>query len=664
LNRLVVTVALALIAASAHAACVTPVLTQQTPFAVGTDPRHLVLEDFNKDGKPDLATPQTTSGAGFLFQLGNGDGTFAPAVEYGNGDFTLRLQAADFNGDGWLDILSVNNGEFANHLTVNLNDQNGGFVDEPIVVYTLAQPIKAHVGDANSDGKLDVVVTSFGAQAVRVHYGNGDGTFAQTTTTITIPQYQVTDAALGDMNADQRTDVVVYRQSNTPGTPGEVAIYHRLADGNYSTTPELHPFQSASTGSLWLRDLNGDGDLDIIATTSYGFIRVFNRNDNGTFRPDNYNISNYSLTMGDIAYGDVTEDGLGDLVFGPDNTPVLVVYPGLQDGWFRDPPSVIDVTPEQNRQFPGMGIGDINSDGRPDVVALSMSEAKVYPFLSNCVPQFTSTALTTSPNPSIANDPVQLVATVSTRGGTAQPTGTVSFYEGDVLLGTSPLSGSVATLTITPGVGSHGYRAVYNGDSTFAVSGTSDYVHVVQLPPFGTPAGFMAFGDSATGQVQMGWQPMHGVTHYEISRMSGGTWTVVGTTAENVFFDSIGTGNSAFYRVRAFNAEGAASGYAVAASTMAASFPQPGSIIGAADITALRAIINSLRAAAGLTPFSFTDPSLTGVPIKALHITQLRTAFEPAAMAAGLPAPAWSRPIVPGLTVLANDLLEVHAKVR
>jgi hypothetical protein len=45
-----------------------------------------------------------------------------------------------------------------------------------------------------------------------------------------------------------------------------------------------------------------------------------------------------------------------------------------------------------------------------------------------------------------------------------------------------------------------------------------------------------------------------------------------------------------------------------------------------------------MRAAAGLAPQSFTDPSLTGVAIKAAHVTQLRTALDAARTTIGLPA--------------------------
>ncbi len=78
----------------------------------------------------------------------------------------------------------------------------------------------------------------------------------------------------------------------------------------------------------------------------------------------------------------------------------------------------------------------------------------------------TSVTLTASPNPSYYTQSVTFKATVST--GTGSLTGTVSFYDGGVQIGTSvTVSGDVANLPIsTLSVGSHTITAIYNGDKT------------------------------------------------------------------------------------------------------------------------------------------------------------------------------------------------------
>jgi hypothetical protein len=83
----------------------------------------------------------------------------------------------------------------------------------------------------------------------------------------------------------------------------------------------------------------------------------------------------------------------------------------------------------------------------------------------------TTTALASSLNPSRSGQPVTFTATV-TPSGSGTPTGTVTFFDGKVMLGTSGLSsGGTATFTTSSlAVGNHLIFARYNGDSNFNAS--------------------------------------------------------------------------------------------------------------------------------------------------------------------------------------------------
>ncbi|HEX3069491.1 MAG TPA: hypothetical protein VHX14_13050, partial [Thermoanaerobaculia bacterium] len=88
-------------------------------------------------------------------------------------------------------------------------------------------------------------------------------------------------------------------------------------------------------------------------------------------------------------------------------------------------------------------------------------------------------------------------------------------------------------------------------------------------------------------------------------------------------------------------------------------------IIKAVHITELRTAVNAVRAAAGLSPTTFTDASLSGTRPKALHVTELRSALDAARAAIGLSALVYTDPgLAAGGIVKAAHYRELRAGVK
>ena len=92
--------------------------------------------------------------------MGNGNGTFNPAVSYpaGNG-IASSVAEADVNGDGRPDLV-VTTWSFSptNPGSVGVLLGNGDGTFKPVVTYPAGGPQAAAIADVNGDGKPDVLV--------------------------------------------------------------------------------------------------------------------------------------------------------------------------------------------------------------------------------------------------------------------------------------------------------------------------------------------------------------------------------------------------------------------------------------------------------------------------------------------------------------------------
>ncbi len=257
-------------------------------YAVGYDPAALVAGDFNGDGKLDLVVthqdcPSGSKCAGKISVLvGNGDGTFQAYVDYPTDVSPSAIVAADFNGDGKLDVAAVTAAGF----DILLGNGDGSF-QTPISSNPGLNMTGVSVGDFNSDGKLDLAVTNYcsptncGSPAIDLLLGNGDGTF-QSPSAVSVPDAPLAIAA-GDFNKDGILDIVVIGcPDSNCAEEGSVNILlgeggGKFSLGSYSAVVNHQP-SNAVVG-----DFNGDGNLDF-ALGGNGKFSVFFGNGDGTFR--------------------------------------------------------------------------------------------------------------------------------------------------------------------------------------------------------------------------------------------------------------------------------------------------------------------------------------------------------------------------------------------
>jgi hypothetical protein len=236
-----------------------------------SSPASVTSADLDGDGDIDLATANYSANNVSVL-LNNGDGTYAPKVDYPTGLFAFSVTSADLDGDGDIDLATANYN--ANNVSVLLNNGDGTYA--PKVDYpTGTRPISVTSADFDGDGDIDLAVANNGSNNVSVLLNNGDGTYAPRVNYPAGSQPQSVTSA--DFDGDIDIDLAVANSGSN-----NVSVLLNNGDGTYA--PRVNYPAGSSPHSVTSADFDGDGDIDL-ATANYSAnnVSVLLNNGNGTF---------------------------------------------------------------------------------------------------------------------------------------------------------------------------------------------------------------------------------------------------------------------------------------------------------------------------------------------------------------------------------------------
>ncbi|SRX75461.1 T9SS type A sorting domain-containing protein [Aequorivita antarctica] len=273
----------------------------------------------------------------FLFIYFNGYSQFgAQRIISTEADGSRIICAADVDGDGNIDILSAN--KFGENLTWYKNLDGIGNFGVQNIIAALGDAIHVHAADLDGDGDMDVLAVSYFYDMV-VWYENLDGlgsfSAAKIISNIADGAYRVIAA---DIDGDGDKDVL--SGSDNSG----IAWYENTdGNGNFGPTRVINAF-APNARSIATADIDGDGDMDVVGSTS-GSVTVAwyeNLDGLGSFGPQQ-TITTNGLSVEPIFTIDIDGDGDIDVIAATGGADKVAWYENLDGlGNFGNENIIID----------------------------------------------------------------------------------------------------------------------------------------------------------------------------------------------------------------------------------------------------------------------------------------------------------------------------------
>lgn len=332
--------------------------------------RFLLEVDLNGDELPDLVVSRvlrTMSSEVAIFRR-RLDGSLPQSADEVILDGGFELAAGDLNSDGRVDLALGQNGSVAIYLQDAQGAfQSGGFVPSTRFQGTTNSGGSVAIADVNGDQRDDIVTNDSGNGEVLFYFQDSQGQFGSSPSDF----FQVTNSPgavrLADFNDDDLVDVAVL--GSAPGATTQTFVYIRpSASSSFPTTPQFTADHGSFPGEIAVGDLTGDGVSDLVFSNRDG-LEVFQTNGADSMQSAFAVIpGGGSLTLGDFN-GDgrediaVTEAGL----FGA-RDGVKIFFQG--EGGFNSQPGLV----VENRTTATAAL-DFDGDGLTDLIRFGNTPA-------------------------------------------------------------------------------------------------------------------------------------------------------------------------------------------------------------------------------------------------------------------------------------------------
>jgi cysteine-rich repeat protein len=345
-----------------------PTALPSSSHAIGRQPLAARVADFDHDGFADIVG--ISHGDNLAVIIYGGGSTPTGRVVFPTGSRPSDVEVLDLNNDGFADFVVAN--EASKDLSIFVNQGNRQFLAlEPLRLPLLPDislgRIKLASGDINGDGVIDLAAVQAGGKAggVVTPLINVGGVGLAAFGSLPVGK-SAWGIALGHLNADGVLDIATANRSDD-----SISVLLSQPNGSYLRT-DRNSGGVRPTG-VAIADLNGDGFDDIIVTNewidaqtkTYGNVASFLNDGNGNFGNAAFKHVRGREIPRSVCAGDFDDDGLKDVAVASFGTGDIMILFGAGNGSWRTDARLFPV----GNAPVSASCTDADGDGRIDDIA-------------------------------------------------------------------------------------------------------------------------------------------------------------------------------------------------------------------------------------------------------------------------------------------------------
>ncbi len=340
--------------------------------STGAIMQDVVLSDIDGDGRPDIVAAAGSANAVRVYRNISAGGSitlasFDAGVNFVVGNNPQGIAVGDIDGDGKPDVVAANMD--GNTIGILRNTSVSGTVSfaARMNYATGSNPKGVALGDVDGDGALDVVATNMVDATVSVFHNNSvNGTIAMAGQVVLATGASPRGVALADFNNDGKLDLGVV---SGPDASLSVHLNDYPSDTYFAAREAFSLDVSGGSRGLAVGDIDGDGKPDVAAANQNTANIVVLRNTSAaggavSFAP----MQQFATPNGPqfLAMGDIDGDNKPDLVVSNTNSSRMSVFRNTSAAGSVSFATRIDSI--VGRGPIGIAVGDLNADGKPDIV--------------------------------------------------------------------------------------------------------------------------------------------------------------------------------------------------------------------------------------------------------------------------------------------------------